>query len=129
MAWVLPTASDVKAAISALTDVPNAQVEASLAMAGVEVMQAYPNQTIFNRAVQLYVAHDLTVQGIGSSPEAQLALTASLNSASDGASSFTRKQATSNQTDSPFRGTSFGLRYLDLVRRYRSPFIGLGEKS
>lgn len=129
MSWAIPTASEVKAGNTVLADVTDELVEGALAMASVEVPTSLPNQVIFTRAVHLYVAHDLTIRGHGSSPEAQLSQTASLASASDGASSFTRRSATSSNGQSTFSDTSFGLQYSALVRRYSVPFLGLGTKG
>lgn len=119
MAWTLPTAAEVKAAIAALADVADDDVNASLALAEAEVLGTLPSQVIYTRAVNLYVAHDLTVQGLGSSPEAQMAETGSLQSVSDGAVSFTRKSSNSDDT---MMLTTFGARYRDLVRKYQTPF-------
>ena len=126
MAWTLPTAAEVKAAIAALADVADDDVNASLALAEVEVLGTLPNQVVYTRAVQLYVAHDLTLRGLGTSPEADMAQTGSLQSVSDGAVSFSRAQGAG---DDPMKLTTYGARYKQLIERYLTPFAVFHEEN
>lgn len=122
MAWTVPTVAEVRAAIPALADVDGAVFDMAVALAVTEVPKSLPTQAVYARAYSFYVAHELTLDGHGSSPEAAMAATGSLQSVSDGAVSFSRK----TDNDGPLSLTTYGIRFTALLKKYTVPFIVSG---
>jgi len=127
MAWAAPTAADIKAKIPAMAGVDDALFSDALALAAETVPQALPSQLIFDRAFALWVAHDMTLSGHGTSPEVEVAQSGTLASVSDGATSVTRRALTGAAADNPMMLTTFGSRYVALIRQYQVPFSLVGE--
>ena len=128
MAWTLPTVAEFKAAFPDFAAVADAVIDTQIVLAEVSVPQSLPSQAVFTAAAGLYLAHQLTMAGQGTSPEATAVADglSGFSSVSDGATSFTRRDMTggSGEVSSAFvtfKETNFGRRYQELVRRYFVP--------
>lgn len=127
MVWTVPSASDVKAGVPALAEVDDASFVLVLELAGEALPSDMPSQVLYNEAARLWVAHEMTMRGFGTSPEAELAQSGTLSSVSDGAVSFTRK---ASDSDDPRDLTTFGAQYKKFIKPYVMPFaVSMGDQS
>lgn len=117
MAWTAPTAADLKARFPAFAAVGDVAVAAALAEAETRVDGSWPDG-LRTAGALYYAAHVLTLDGLGDTTEADLVGVRSFRS---GALSI-EMAASGSASDGALGATSYGRRYLDLVRQ-RGPAI------
>lgn len=119
MPYETPTATDMKERFPAFAAVGEKPVEAALREGERQVDESWPADDRVT-AVLLYAAHVLTLDGLGTSTEAQLAGFRRLKIGSLELESATAASAASA---SSLLATSYGRRFVDLIRRVRGPAI------
>lgn len=114
MPYTTPTAAAFKVRYPAFDAVADATIEAALAEAAGRVDTSWV-EADYQPALMAYAAHLLTLDGMGSSTEAQLS---GIRSLSVGSLSITRAIADS-ASGASITSTSYGLRYLELLQANR----------
>lgn len=127
MAYVFPTVEEFKIKYPQFEGVDDAVVQTALDEAAIFVTTKWP-ESVYAHAAMLYTAHVLVSQGYGTGAEAEVAQAglAAFSSIRSGSLSFSR--AVKNQgssdgapgIDADLSSTTYGVRYLSLVRRYFS---------
>lgn len=134
MAYDLPSAAQFKARFPAFNATANAVVEAALSEAGSMVDQTWI-EADFAPARMYLAAHNLVLDGHGDSKEAKIAgLTlAGLTNIKIGSlgvglqkSGASGSKTTSNST---YRSTTYGQRFLDLLRRNKPGVVVINGVS
>lgn len=122
MAYVAPTAADLKVRYPAFAGVADVTVESALAEAALRVDETWI-EADFPVARMLYAAHVLTLDGQGTHKEAKFASLAvsGLTSIKSGSmtvalSESSARGETKKQKAGSLQGTSYGQRFLELLR-------------
>lgn len=110
MAYVVPTIADFKARFPRFAAVSDAVVQSALDEAALAVDDTWASQADFTLGRLLYAAHVLTLDGQGTSTEAQLA---GFNSIKMGSLSLTLEKRSGDS--SALEATSYGRRFLALL--------------
>ncbi|MGA4552373.1 DUF4054 domain-containing protein [Methylorubrum aminovorans] len=119
MAYIAPTAEDLKKRFPAFSAVGADPVAGALQEAERQVDDTWPADDRVT-GVLLYAAHVLTLDGLGTSTEAQLAGFRRLKIGSLELESAT---AAASASSSPLLQTGYGRRFADLAKRVRGPAI------
>lgn len=114
MAYTVPTAEDLQDRFPAFAAVSDEAIEAALAEAARMVDDSWLSQADFTLGRLLYAAHSLTLQGLGSSSEAQFA---GFSSLTIGSLSLTRASYAGELPTGTLMTTSFGRQFSELVRQ------------
>lgn len=123
MAYTAPTADDFKEAFPAFVAVDDDVVDAALAEAALMVDDSWLSQQDFTTGRLLYAAHVLTLGGLGTTSEAQFA---GFSSLSIGSLSLTRAAFSGDVAPGSYESTSFGRRFLQLLRQNKPPILVVG---
>lgn len=116
MTYVPPTPADFKTRYPSFVDVPDATVQAVLNEAETRVTDRW-REVDRLPAVMLYTAHVLTLEGLGTGTESEVAGTDGFKVIRSGSLTlerFDNGSITSNS--SQLRSTSFGRRFYELLR-------------
>lgn len=118
MTYALPDATALKARFPAFASVDDDVVTQALAEAKGGVAQGWNSQTDYSLGAMLLAAHTMTLDGLGTSPEATFAANGTLGfqSVSDGGMSVSRS-AGSTDVNNNLAATDFGRRYIQVRRR------------
>lgn len=114
----MPEVADFLARFPAFEGAPEPQLVAALEDAGSYFDRAsFSNETIFNRAIMLWAAHNLTLAGVGTSVEANITSQGfsldSVQSVSDSGVSVSLKQGAGT---SPYDSTGYGRELAKLLK-------------
>ena len=119
MPYEVPTAANLKARFPAFAAVADEAIVMAITEASGRVDRTWP-ETDFQPAILLYAAHVLTLDGLGTSTEAQLAGFRRLKIGSLELESAT---AAASASSSPLLQTGYGRRFAELARQVRGPAI------
>ncbi|MEP0316756.1 MAG: DUF4054 domain-containing protein [Hyphomonas sp.] len=121
MAYTAATATTLKARFPAFADVTDAVIEAALVRARRVVDDSWLADDR-QEAEHLHAAHEMTMEGLGSTNEAQLAGFKKLKL---GTLELERDTSTANY-DAPYGQTTFGQRFRDILRRNHPGILAIG---
>lgn len=120
MAWPAPTPVEFKARFPAFAAVDDDVLQSALDEAALQVDETWVSEADFRLGRMLLAAHILTVDGLGTGAEAESAAAGALGFKvmKSGGLSLERFSASeSGAGDSGLSVTSYGRRFLDLLRR------------
>lgn len=119
--FVDPTAAELKAAFSRFADVGDPTVEFWLARARRSVDTSWTADD-YGMGQMLLAAHYLTLEGYGTGAEAEIAGggLAGMKSVKSGNFSFTKDEAGSSVAAGSFDSTSYGTRWLELLKQNKA---------
>lgn len=126
MAFTAPTASDLKTRFPAFAAVADATITTVLTLA-LDVAvddETWISQTQYTEAALLYTAHVLTLDGLGTSAEAELAGSSIIRRFKSGSLEFERANASTLATSgaqSILNDTTYGRRYQQLLKINQPP--------
>jgi hypothetical protein len=121
MAYTDPTAATIKARFPEFASVDDAVIDEAIGEAGLWVDTSWP-EAVYTIAKNYVVAHLLTVQGQGTSAQAQVASVGDFTRIKSGDLEVSRSGAASAATGGAaavFGGTTYGVQYLQLLARYK----------
>lgn len=122
MAYLVPTADQLQARFPAFAAVDDAVVTSAIAEAAGRVDDTWA-EADYQLAIMLYAAHVMTSDGLGTSDDT---LFAGLRSVTIGPLSFSSVPLDQQSSASGgLRATSFGRRYLEILRRNHPPVLAL----
>ncbi|ACL61047.1 DUF4054 domain-containing protein [Methylobacterium nodulans] len=123
MAYAPPTPADLKARFPAFGTVPDETISVALEDAASVADNGWPDADR-RKAVMLQAAHDMTLRGIGTGAEAELAKAGALGFTSfrSGQLQLDRAEDSAQASGDPLAQTTYGRQLLDLFRQ-RSPGI------
>jgi hypothetical protein len=113
MPYTLPTAAEFKTRFPTFSAVADATIDAAILEASGSVDETWIEED-YQPAIMLLAAHNLTVEGQGASNEAALS---GFSSLSVGPLSISVAQGGSRELPGEIRSTSFGRRYMAILRR------------
>lgn len=119
MAYDVPTAATLKARFPAFAAVADEAITMAIAEGSGRVDVTWPEMG-YQTGILLYAAHVLTLDGLGTSTEAQLAGFRRLKIGSLELESAT---AAASASSDPLLQTGYGRRFAELARRVRGPAI------
>lgn len=119
MSYTVPSAADLKARYPAFNAVADSAVSAAIADAATQVDVSIWGEADYDRAIMLYAAHQMTMNGLGATNEAQMS---GFRSLSIGSLSLTSSSEASTKVGSGLDATNFGRQFKALLRR-NSPGI------
>lgn len=120
MAWTAPTPADLKARFPAFAAVPDAVVETALDEAALQVDETWVSEADFRLGRLLLAAHILTLDGQGTGAEAEAAAAGASGFRVMKSGQLTLERfgnAQGGQDGGVLASTSYGKRFLDLLRR------------
>lgn len=123
MSYDAPDADDFREAYPAFVAVEDEPIEAALAEASLMVDDSWLSQQDFTTGRLLYAAHVLTLGGLGTTSEAQFA---GFSSLSIGSLSLTRAAYQGDVAPGSYESTSFGRRFLQILRQNKPPIMVVG---
>jgi hypothetical protein len=122
MAWTAPTPADVKARFPAFAAVPDAAIQGALDEAALQVDETWVSEADFRLGRMLLAAHILTLDGLGTGAEAEAAGAGAsgfkrMKSGQLELERFTAADSGAGSGDGLLGTTSYGRRFLDLLKR------------
>lgn len=115
MAYVRPTPAEFKAKYPAFADVPNATIQSYLDDSPVDECWL---ETDYAKAIMLWAAHTMTVNGIGSD-EIGIAGAAGLSRLKSGTLDVSFKDSSTDDGMGGYGGTAYGRQFYELLRANR----------
>jgi hypothetical protein len=124
LAYVVPTAAILKARFPAFAAVDDAVVTSAIAEGTGRVDTTWP-EADYQIAIMLFAAHTMTLDGLGTSTEAQLLGFTTLKISS----LELQRSAGSKETGAlgSLESTSYGVRFKQLVRKNFPGIVGIGD--
>lgn len=120
MAFIAPTAADIRAAFPEFADVGDGPINAALAEAALAVDTTW-SEASFQIARMLYAAHVMVLDGLGSSATAEVFLDSpnglKMRKAGDTVEEFFGPATASSASEAWFGQTNFGRRFYRIMRK------------